>query len=347
MKLNSWFTRSIITINLILLCFALSTQHALAEITAAIIVDVGDGVVTDENGTSDTFTIQLDMQPAGEVSIQLTSDDSDSSEGDISPDLVKYNQGNWKNPKTITVTGLADLDEDGDVTYSIYGVSTSSDLNFDGLVMPAVSVTNLNDPVPIANDDNPSIDDYSPISIPVLENDTALLDLPIEITVVSDPEFGTYNVNPDNTITFTPLETFLGLDQFTYQVCDSNGDCTRADVIVEDQIPPEISSISPVGPGGILEVIDEVITIDVDVTDNFQVDCVIFYRWDAPTSQFIILGEDCEPPYHLVLDVKDLNFGWNQINLIATDVAGNATSSQSFIWLLRLIRTHIPLMLSP
>ncbi len=63
----------------------------------------------------------------------------------------------------------------------------------------------LNDPVPIANDDHPAIENFTPIIIPVLDNDTALIDVPLEITVVSDPEFGTLHiVNPGNSITFTP-----------------------------------------------------------------------------------------------------------------------------------------------
>lgn len=340
MQQDSWFTRTIILFSFIIVGFILSPLNTRAEIAAVIIVDPVEGLVTDEKGGSASFTVRLDTQPGPNITIDFSS--SDPSEGFVSPTKITINPGNWDKPEQnlITITGVADGIEDGDVLYQITGVASSGD------EVPSVSVTNLNDPFPIAVDDHPSIDDGDPIIIPVLENDAALLDVPLEISVISDPSFGTSEII-GSTIKYSPSETFLGLDQFTYQVCDSGGDCATADVFVEDQIPPEIISIIPVGPGGVLEVIDEEITIDVVVTDNFQVDCVIFYRWDAPTSQFIILGEDCEPPYQLVLDVKDLNFGWNQINFVATDVAGNATSSQYFIWLLRLIRTHIPLILSP
>lgn len=345
MQWDSWFARTLILFIFIILGFALSPLKTRAEIAAAIIVDPVEGLSTDENGTTASFTIQLDSQPADKVTITFTS--SMPSEGTLSQDSIQFTLGNWNNPKDITITGIADGVEDGDVLYQINGVSSSLDPNFDGLVMPSVSVTNLNDPVPIANEDHPAIESFTPIIIPVLNNDTALLDVPLEITVVSDPEFGTYVVNPGNSITFTPSETFLGLDQFTYQVCDSDGDCSTAEVFIEDQIPPEIISIAPVDLGEILEVIDEEITIDVEVTDNFQVDCVYFYRWDAPNGQFVILGEDCQAPYQHVLDAKTLNFGWNQINIIAFDVAGNSSASHYFIWLLRVIRTHIPLILSP
>jgi hypothetical protein len=73
---------------------------------------------------------------------------------------------------------------------------------------------------------------------------------------------------------------------------------------------------------------------------------VDFIRWDAVGGQFIALGEDCEFPYQLILDASTLNYAWNQIYILATDVAGNATP-HSFFWLYRVIRTFIPLIISP
>lgn len=347
MQRVSSFIIPISIICLTILGFALNPQHTRAEIAAAILVDPVDGLITDENGRTDTFTIQLDSQPTSKVTITITS--SILSEGQVSTETVPFTQGNWNNLKTITVTGIPDGIEDGDVLYEITGTATSDDPEFEGLVMPPVSVINLNDPVPIATDDFPPVDGYSPIIIPVLDNDSALNDVPIEITVISDPAFGTYTINPepDSTITYTPsLDTFLGLDQFTYQICDLDADCASADVIIEDQIPPEIISITPVGIGDIYEVSDEEITIEVEVIDNFQVNCVEFIRWDAVGNQFIELGEDCEFPYQLILDTSTLNYAWNQIYILATDVAGNATS-HFFIWLYRIMRTYIPLIISP
>jgi len=344
---GSWFLTATAIISLTILGFAVDAHQAQAEIAAAIIVDPAEGLITDENGREASFTIQLDSQPADKVTITITS--SMPSEGIVSQESVPFTQGNWDNTKTITVTGVPDGIEDGNVSYEITGIASSEDPNFDGLLMPTISVTNLNDPFPIANDDHPPVDGFAPIIVPVLDNDTALINVPIEISVVSDPAFGTYTIDlePENTITYHPsLETFLGLDQFTYQICDYDGDCASADVIIKDQIPPEIISITPIGIGNVYEVADEEITIEVIVTDNFRVDCVDFIRWDAVGNQFIELGEDCEFPYQLILDTGTLNYAWNQIYILATDVAGNATS-HFFIWLYRIIRTYIPLIISP
>jgi hypothetical protein len=238
MQRVSSFIIPISIICLTILGIALNPQYTRAEIAAAILVDPVDGLITDENGGTDTFTIQLDSQPTSKVTITITS--SIPSEGQVSTETVPFTQGNWNNLKTITVTGIPDGIEDGDVLYEITGTATSDDPEFEGVVMPPVSVINLNDPVPIAKDDHPPLDGFAPIIIPVLDNDTALIDLPIGITVISDPTYGTYTIeaDPDNTITYTPsIDTFLGLDQLTYEICDFDGDCTSADVIIEDQIP--------------------------------------------------------------------------------------------------------------
>lgn len=346
MKRISYLTIIISIISITILGFVFHTHRARAEITASIIVDPIEGLITDENGGSDSFTIVLDSQPTEKVTIIITS--NNPSEGTVSTESVSFTLGNWNNPKLIVVTGVPDGIQDGDVLYQITGVASSNDPNFNEVDMPAVSVTNLNDPVPIANDDHPPLDGYSPIIIPVLENDSALIDIPFEITVVSDPAYGTYTINPDphNTITYTPAETFLGLDQFSYMVCDFDGDCASADVIIEDLIPPEIISVSPVGVGEIFEVSDEEITIEVEVTDNLQVDCVNFIRWDDRIEQYIQLGDVCQAPFSIALQGSTLNYGWNQVYFQASDIAGNL-SPHAFIWLYRLNRNYLPLVISP
>jgi hypothetical protein len=336
------FTISAVT----LLWSAFYYSPAQAEITAAIIVEIAGDPITNENGATFFFTIQLDSQPGDKVTILLISDTP--SEGVVSVESLEFNQGNWKNPKTIEVTGVPDGIQDGDAVYQITGISSSADPNFNGLLMPAVSITNINDPVPIANDDHPPIDGFAPIVIPVLENDTALDDVPLEISVFSDPVDGSYAINPDpeNTITYTPSETFTGNDQFTYMVCDLDGDCASADVVIEDQIPPEIISVSPAGVGGIFEISDEEIKVEVEVTDNFQVNCVNFIRWDARIEQHIQLGEDCQAPYVITIDGNSLNYGWNQISIRASDMAGNI-SPYTLFWFYRPNYNYIPLIISP
>ena len=345
MKRAIEITILIITLCLILFGLVIPTIQVQAEITASIIIiEPTVGLVTDENGGTATFTVQLDSPPSPNITIEFTS--SDPSEGTVSPDKITLNPGNWNKPESnvFTITGIADIEEDGDVPYTITGLVTIGD----PLTVPLISVTNLNDPVPIANNDYPEISGFEPIIIPVLDNDTALIDTPIEVSVISDPSFGSYVVNPgaDTTITYTPAESFAGIDEFTYMICDANGDCTSALVIIEDQVPPVITEVTPVDIGGYIEVFDEEFPVEVTVTDNFQVDCVSFSRWDAPNDQFVDLGVVCQNPFQIILDAKTLNFGWNEVILRAVDMAGN-TSGYSSIWFIRVNKVHIPLVFSP
>ncbi|HUV28736.1 MAG TPA: hypothetical protein VMW34_15355, partial [Anaerolineales bacterium] len=107
------FTISAVT----LLWSAFYYSPAQAEITAAIIVEIAGDPITNENGATFFFTIQLDSQPGDKVTILLISDTP--SEGVVSVESLEFNQGNWKNPKTIEVTGVPDGVQDGDAVYQI------------------------------------------------------------------------------------------------------------------------------------------------------------------------------------------------------------------------------------
>ncbi|MCG8331236.1 MAG: Ig-like domain-containing protein, partial [Chitinophagales bacterium] len=99
----------------------------------------------------------------------------------------------------------------------------------------------LND-TPTAVDDVATTDENTPVNIDVLVNDDFGNNGPnmgaIVITVV--PPNGTATVNnngtpndpTDDTVDYTPDPGFAGTDVFTYQICDSDGDCDDADVTV-------------------------------------------------------------------------------------------------------------------
>ena len=102
------------------------------------------GLTTTEAGSPDTFTIELNSSPSADVVIDLYS--SDTSEGTVSPSQVTFNSGNWNSPVTITVTGVGDNIDDGNIAYNIViGSASSSDGSFDGRNPPDVSVTNSDD----------------------------------------------------------------------------------------------------------------------------------------------------------------------------------------------------------
>lgn len=531
-----------LSVTILGLYLILALSPAAAKVNASIIVSPTEGLITDETGRTDTFTITLDSGPSQPVKIDLVS--SDPTEGVITPESVNLTPGNWDTPHTITVTGLPDDILDGDVAYTIItNPATSSDPNFDGLNAPDVSVINLDDAIPVANPDNATTDEDFPVTIDVLANDTGIDDIPLTVTISADPSSGTAIVNPNNTITYSPILNFYGEDSFSYQVCDFNIDCANANVTVTinpindpptanndttetlintavtidvlindndvdgdallllsfdaissnggtitridsgtpedssddqlqytpsldflgedtfnytasdgslsdnaqviisvttegiltaindnyavgqnevlnvsapgildndfnpsgfpltahlvpdegpsygnldlvedgsfnytpdgifigldtfkyqasdgenisepamvtievlDQNPPTIEWISPSPSGGTHDIWLEKLKLEVEATDNVQVVCVEFYRWDAEIEEFIQLGKLCEPPYMIEIDPSSLNYGWNQIFARADDSAGN-WSDFKFIWLFRLIPVYLPL----
>lgn len=130
---------------------ATSTTHAgdtaTIEVTddevAGFTVSESDGyTLVFENGTSDTFRVQLDGQPTSDVVIDVSSSDTD--EVTVSPSSLTFSESNWNVPQWVTVTGVDDNIVDGDVAINVTlsvndGLSSDS---FDNVVDQFVIVTN-------------------------------------------------------------------------------------------------------------------------------------------------------------------------------------------------------------
>src|SRR5206468_1861289 len=66
-----------------------------------------------------------------------------TTEGTVSPASVTFTAANWNTPQTVTVTGVDDFVDDGDIAYTIVtAAATSTDGNYSGLNASDVSVTN-------------------------------------------------------------------------------------------------------------------------------------------------------------------------------------------------------------
>ena len=115
--------------------------------TAGVTVNPTSGLRVTEVGGQDTFTIVLDSQPTGNVTIGLSS--NDPGEGTVSPSSVTFTAGNWNAPQVVTVTGQNDNVADGDQTFLIVtGAASSADGNYNGMAVADVSVTCVDDETP-------------------------------------------------------------------------------------------------------------------------------------------------------------------------------------------------------
>jgi large repetitive protein len=93
-----------------------------------------------------------------------------------------------------------------------------------------VTVTPVNDP-PVATNDTAATPEDTPVTIPVLRNDTDIDGDPLAVTVATAAN-GTVVRNADGTITYTPNANFNGTDTITYTISDGKGGTSTATVTV-------------------------------------------------------------------------------------------------------------------
>jgi len=109
---------------------------------SGITVDPINGLVVSEFVDTDTFTIVLDTAPTANVTISLTS--GDITEGTVLPTSVTFTPSNWNVPQTVTITGVNDNLADGNIVFNIItGAAVSADPTYNGLAVPDVEVTNI------------------------------------------------------------------------------------------------------------------------------------------------------------------------------------------------------------
>ena len=109
------------------------------------------------------------------------------------------------------------------ITYSICEAAFANNCD-------TTTVTVLVDSQPIALVDFYTTPSGTPISNNVAGNDTAMLDGPVVFSLLIPPAAGTGTLvfNADGSFTFTPAAGFSGPVNFTYQICDVDGDCSAA-----------------------------------------------------------------------------------------------------------------------
>jgi hypothetical protein len=110
--------------------------------------------VTGEDGNTGSFKVKLNSQPTADVILPLSS--SNVGEGTIAITSLTFTTANWNVEQTVTVTGINDPIPvaDGSVPYDIVtGDVTSADLQYDALTAVGVQDVNMLN----ENDDAPGV----------------------------------------------------------------------------------------------------------------------------------------------------------------------------------------------
>ena len=115
--------------------------------SAGIAVSQTSNLNTSESGDSDTFTVALSSAPTANVVLTLVS--NNTAEGTVSPSTLTFTPSNYSTPQTVTVTGVDDGNTDGNIAYTVSITNAaSSDLAYNGLSVPNISVTNFDNDTP-------------------------------------------------------------------------------------------------------------------------------------------------------------------------------------------------------
>ena len=111
-----------------------------------------------------TFTVVLDTPPTANVVIGVSSSNTD--EGTVSPMSLTFTPGmtgvtgDWNRAQTVTVTGVDDMETDGDRAYTItLSVVPGADSSYNAVPSVSVSVTNTDDEEPSQEEQDAALED--------------------------------------------------------------------------------------------------------------------------------------------------------------------------------------------
>lgn len=118
----------------------------LVPSVGGVLVNPTSGLVTTEPGGTAQFDVVLaNRPPTSDVWINLLS--TDPTEGLPTVSQLTFTIFNWNIPQTVTVVGQDDPILDGDIPYQVQLSVVSGDPCYNGVVAPAVSLTNRDDEV--------------------------------------------------------------------------------------------------------------------------------------------------------------------------------------------------------
>lgn len=127
-----------------------SEESTTGGVDAGLVPDPSPGVTvtptsgleTSEGGGTISFSVVLDTQPTGTVTIAISS--TDTGEGTLGVTELQFLPANWDQPQYVTVTGVDDADDDGDVLYTVL-LDAAFGGGYDGVDPIDVLVINIDD----------------------------------------------------------------------------------------------------------------------------------------------------------------------------------------------------------
>ncbi|MEN8119226.1 MAG: Calx-beta domain-containing protein, partial [Bacteroidota bacterium] len=228
-------------------------------------LSVSQVTIAENGGTSD-LTASLSNISTSNVDVTITYTGTAANGADYTgTTTITIPAGNLS--ASITLTSVDDAVTEGDETI-IADITAVTNAMEDGTQQETVTITD-DDDTPDAVDDNESVDENGTLNTDVSTNDTGLGDTPVTFTVTTDVTNGTLTLNTDGTYTYIPDAGFNGTDNFTYTVCDADGECSTATVTITvnpvNNAPIAVNDTTNITGSGDISVLDNDSDPDGDI----------------------------------------------------------------------------------
>ncbi len=234
--------------------------------------------VSDGQGGSDTAQVTINVTPVDVTPVATNDTATLSEDSTLTVDVLANDTGTGNTPLTLVVEtapthGSAVVQSDNRVLYTpqanyngpdsfTYRI-TDADLDTVTATV-ALTITPAND-LPVAVADQATTAEDVSVRIVVQGNDTGAVDLPVTVTVFTNPVRGTTIVEADGAITYAPNANYAGTDTFTYRLSDAQAD--QSDAVVTVTVTPV--NDNPVAMGDAASTrAGASITIDVAANDT-------------------------------------------------------------------------------
>ena len=143
----------------------------------------------------------------------------------------------------ISYTADADFDGADSIVYQVDDGNGATDTATVDITVAALEPVNS---APVAASDTSVTDQDVPVDIPVLANDSDPDGDSINVAAVSAPGNGDALLNADESISYTPVAGFSGIDTFEYTITDNEGGTATAtvEVTVQEVVVPVVLAVN-------------------------------------------------------------------------------------------------------
>ena len=247
--------------------------HAYVPDTPGVTVEPPS--LTVDEGSTNTYTVELNTQPSGDVTVTIVAP-TDNTEVTAEPASLTFTTTDWATPQTVTVRAAEDADADDDtaaVTHTVSGYGTVS-------TAPEVNVT-------VTDNDTPGVT-VSPTELTIDEGSSGTYTVVLDTLPSGDVTVAIGSDNTDVTVSSSSL-TFTTLNWSAEQTVTvtAGQDADAADdaaTVTHDPSGADYNSVSNAD-------------LAVTVTDNDVPGVTV-----TPTS--LTVGEGGSSTYTVVLNTQ-------------------------------------------